>query len=604
MTVRAGTSRTGTWRAGRVLAAAVALAALVGLVAACSGGSTGNSPGGSTGSGTSGSGTSGGSGTSADNGTSGSETTGGGSSSAAPIKEGGTLRIGVTAEIDTLNPFSSQSDYSSVAYQYLYPHLTVYDEKLNLAPSFAESWADSDGGKVWTFKTVPNAKWSDGAPLTAKDAAFTLNMIVKYQDGPTGQLSQLVTGLKTATATDDNTLVLTYSDPTANVPAQMQGVHILPEQVWGKLATGNGDAIRTFANDATPSVSGGPFQLVKYTQNQIALFARNANWWGQKPHIDGFGIQMFGTADAMAAALKSGQLDMIGESTSPTLVESLKQAGMVVSTGPSQTFYDLIINTNPKMKAHKELLNPKVREAFEYALDRAQMISKAWLGFAENNASIVSTASGWSDPAIKPLPFDLAKANQLLDEAGFKKGADGIRMGDGAPMSYNLIFPTEINGAGDVMFDIIKNDFQQIGVQVTQQKMDPTAATTAINGADNKYEDYTLAMWDWVLPPDPQNVLGVLTCDQWGNNSDSGYCNPEYDKLFAQQGTLVDRAARQAAVNQMQEMIFKDRPYIVLCYPDVIEAHSPKWDGFVMSPLLGSVNNLSIATLLNVHQVS
>src|SRR5690349_17279260 len=93
------------------------------------------------------------------------------------------LRIGVSAAIDSLNPFVSGSDYSSVAYQYVYPHLTEYDTNdLSLQPSFATKWETSPDGLTWTFETVKDAQWSDGQPLTAKDAAFTLNMIHQYQD--------------------------------------------------------------------------------------------------------------------------------------------------------------------------------------------------------------------------------------------------------------------------------------------------------------------------------------------------------------------------------------------------------------------------------------
>lgn len=524
------------------------------------------------------------------------------SSSGGGSKDGGVLRIGVSTPIDSLNPFVSQSDYSSVVYQYVYPHLVQYNGKVQLVGSFAKSWQTTDAGRTWTFHTVSGAKWSDGKPLTANDAAFTLNMMVKYQNGPTGDLAGLVTSLKDATATDANTLVLHYTAPVANVLAQMQGVHILPEQVWGPLATGNGNKIKTFQNDATPMVSGGPFEMVKYQTNQIALFRRNPNWWGQKPHVDGFGIQMFATDDAMVAALKSGQLDMIGEHTPPTVVASLKSAGMVVLTAPSLTFMDFIINTNATQKKHPELANPQVREAMEYAIDRKQIIDTAWLGYATPGASVVAPASGWNDPSIKPLPFDLAKANSILDGLGFRKGSGGVRVANGHPMSYQLIFPTEINGSGDRTFQIIQQDFAQIGIQLSERKMDPTAAFTAIAGSNNKYEDYDVAMWDWVLPPDPQNILGDLTCAQWGNNSDSGYCDKQFDTLYAQQSTLLNRADRQRVVNQMQQMLFNARPYIVLNYPDIIEAHSPKWTGFEMSPLLGSVNNMSIDTLLDVHQ--
>ena len=518
------------------------------------------------------------------------------------------LRIGASATIDSLNPFVSSSDYSSVVYEYGYPHLTEYNTtnptNLSLVPSFATKWETSADGQTWTFHTVKGATWSDGKPLTAADAAFTMNMIIKYQNGPTGQLAGFVSNLTKAVAADANTLELDYASPVSNVLAQMTQLPILPEHVWSPLATGDGKKITTFQNGA-PMVSGGPFRLTKYKKDQLALFDRNPKWWGTtKPKISGFGLQFFANDDAMVTALKTGQVDMIGESTPATAVAALKKAGMVVGTTPSVGFYDFIINTNAQKKNNHELLNPDVRKSFEYAIDRNELVKTAWLGFATPGSTIVAPASGWHDSTITPLPFDPAKANAILDGLGYAKASNGIRMADGHPMAYQVIFPTEINGAGDRMFQIIRNGFQQIGVQLTMRKMDTDAATTAINGADGKYTDFDLAMWDWIPPVDPDFQLSVLTCAQLGNNSDSGYCNPAYDKLYAAQGVATDRASRQSIINQMQQLAFDDRPYISLVNQNVIEAHSPKWTGFLISPLVGSVNNLSTETLLAVHKAN
>jgi peptide/nickel transport system substrate-binding protein len=513
------------------------------------------------------------------------------------------LRIGVSATIDSLNPFVSSSDYSSVVYEYSYPHLTEYNTKdMSIAPSFATSWQRSDDGDTWTFTLHKGAKWSDGKPLSAADAAFTLSMIMKFQNGPTGQLAGFVGHMTKATASGD-TLTVTYDRPVSNVLAQMTQVPILPQHVWASLATGDGKKITTFQNGA-PMVSGGPFELTQYKKDQLALFDRNPNWWGAtKPKIDGFGLQIFANDDAMVTALKTKQVDMIGEATPATSVATLKKAGMTVVTNPNTGFYDFIINTNPKKKNNRELLDPKVREAFEYAMDRTAMVDTAWLGLASPGSTIVAPATGYHDDAISGLPFDLAKANAILDALGYTKDASGIRVAGGHEMSYQVIFPTEINGAGDRMFQIIQNDFQQIGVKLVMRKMDTDAATTAINGADNTYQDFDLAMWDWIPPVDPDFQLSVLTCAQWGNNSDSGYCNPAYDKLYEDQGVAPTAAARREIVDRMQQLAFDDRPYIVLVYQDVIEAHSPSWTGFLPSPLVGSVNNLSTQTLLQVHKV-
>lgn len=512
------------------------------------------------------------------------------------------LRIGVSVAIDSLNPFVSTSDYSNVVYQYVYPHLTEYDTNdMSLQPSFATKWEASPDGLVWTFDTVQGAEWSDGEPLTAQDAAFTLNMIRQFEDGPTGKLAGFIRSLTSASAEGD-TLTLTYSAPVSNVLAQMQQLPILPEHVWSQYANGDGKSITTFQNEA-PLVSGGPFALTEYKKDQLAMFSQNPKWWGEtKPQISGFGLQFFANSDAMVTALRTDQVDMIGASTPATAVPSIKEAGFEVGTAPGSGFYNFIINTNPK-KNHPELLNPEVRKAFEYAMNREEMVGTAWLDMATSGSTIVAPATGWHDNSITGLPYDVAQANAIFDGLGYAKGPDGIRIAGDVPMSYEVIFPTDINGAGDRMFQIIQNGLREAGVRLEMRKMDTDAATAAILGPDNTYDEFDLAMWTWIPPVDPDFQLSVLTCAQWGNNNDSGYCNPAYDELYAAQGIARDRAERQDIINRMQRIAFDDRPYIVLLYQNVIEAHSPNWTGFQMSPLVGSVNNLSTQTLLEVHPV-
>ena len=520
---------------------------------------------------------------------------------------GGVLHIGTTYPIDSMNPFVAQSDYSYAVYEYIYPQLVQYDAKLGIAPDFARSWSTSDGGRTWTFHTVPHARWSDGKPLTAADVAWTINEVMKYKNGPAGQWAGLLEHMIGASAPNATTLVIKYSTAVANVLEQMQGMSVLPKQVWAPYFTGNGAKLKTFANvppaNGKPMVSGGPFELVQYKSNQYALFKRNPNWWGPKPKIEGFGLQFYSNADAMVQALKNGQVDFIGEYTPPTAVKALKQAGFAVTTTPSISMKTFIINTNPHKTTHRELLNPRVRAAIEYATDRSQIIKTAWLGLAQPGSTIIAPADGsWHDPNVKVLPFDIAKANQLLDAAGYKRGPNGVRIADGHPMSYNVIFPPDERGTGDRTFQIMQTDLAKIGISISQQNMDDSATFNAISAPNSKYETFDMAMWDWVPPVDPDFMLSVLTCAQLGNNSDSGYCNPAYDKMYARQSTLIAESARRALIWQMQQYIYAAKPYIILDYPDIIEAHSTKWTGFTVSPVMGSVNSLSTATLLQVHQ--
>jgi len=532
---------------------------------------------------------------------------GGTPSPGGSIAQGGTLRIGSTGKIDSMNPFVTLEQLPLDLFPNIYPLLIQYDTRLDFVPSFATSWSQSPDGLSWTFHTQTGAEWSDGRPLTAADAAWTLNTIVRYRDGATANYGGTVAHMTSASAPDATTLVVRYAQPVANVLSQLEQIPILPQHLWAPLAAGGGKPLKSYQNVPTPSapgVYGGPFILTRYAKDQVALFQRNPHWWGQAPHIDGFGIEYFSDDDAMVTALEHGEIDAIGEpGLAPTDVAPLERAKLHVYKGPSIGFTDLIINTNPHKTAHRELLNPVVREAMEYATDRAQIIRTAFLGYAQPGSTIVPPATGaWHDPAATPLPFDPAKANQLLDQAGYPKGSNGIRVADGHPMSYAVDFATDESGPGDRAFQILQAAFRQIGIQITQRNLDPDAAFNALSAPNGKYTSFDLGMWDWNTLIDPDFILMVMTCSQFGDWSDSGYCNAAYDKLYQEQGVATDLAARRRIVYQMQDTVQRERPYIVLVYKDCLEAWSPSWTGFVESPE-GFLNQFSDSTLLQVHRV-
>ena len=519
-------------------------------------------------------------------------TSGGGG--AGQVKEGGVFRLGSASSIDSLNPFVAfQSDAYST-FEYIYPELVQYNPKLQFVPDFASSWKESADGRIWTFHTQPGAKWSDGKPLTAADAAWTYSTILKYQNGPTANSAGYVAHLKSATAPNATTLVLTYARPVANVLSQVQQVPILPEHIWAQYATGNGKGLTRFTNPA-PIVSGGPFTLVKYTQGQIALFKRNPDFYGPKPHIDGLGLQFFGTDDAMVTALKSGQLDGV-ETVPPTSVATLKANHFVVSESPGVYFDDFIINDNPKQEAsHRELLNPLLRQAFDDAVNRQAIVSTSLLGFAQPGSSIIPPATGhWYDPAIKLAPFSIATANRLLNQAGYKMGPNGVRIANGHPMAYTVIMPADTtgNGYGNRSFAIIQGDFKQIGVKLTPENLDNSAAYAAVTA--NKYQNFELSMWDWAPLTDPDFMLSVLTCGSWNVWNDSGYCSKAYDNLYSAQSAAVNPQHRQQIVYKMQQMIATAKPYLVLDYADSIEAHSTAWADL---PLIAGISFTSMSKI-------
>ena len=518
---------------------------------------------------------------------------GSGGGGGGSVKEGGLFRLGSASSIDSLNPFVAFQQDAYSTFEQIYPMLVQYNPKLQFAPDFARSWQESADGRTWTFHTQPNAKWSDGKPLTAADAAWTFSTILKFQNGPTANSAGTTAHMASATAPNATTLVVTYKQPVANVLSQLQQVPILPEHIWAKYATGNGKALTTFANPA-PIVSGGPFKLVKYTPKQIVLFERNPNYYGPKPHINELGLQFFGTYDAEITALKSGQLDGI-ETVPPTSVGTLKNAGFVVRENPGNYFDDFIINSNPQQEAsHRELLNPLLREAFDYAIDRQAIVKTSLLGYGQPGSSIIPPATGhWYDPSVRPTPFNLTKAAQLLDQAGFKMGPNGVRIANGHPMSYTMIMPADTTGGyGDRSFQIIQTDFKKIGVQLNPKNLDNSAAFDAILA--NHYRNFELSMWDWVPLIDPDFMLSVLTCGSWTVWNDTGYCSKSYDQLYQQQGAAMSPAKRQQLVYQLQRTVATVRPYLVLDYADLIEAHSKSWADL---PTVGGLSWCSLSKI-------
>ncbi len=221
---------------------------------------------------------------------------------------------------------------------------------------------------------------------------------------------------------------------------------------------------------------------------------------------------MFSNDDALVAALKHNDIDAI-EDVPATAIKTLRSSGITVKQVPGLDHTDFIINSNPKKTKHRELLDPRVKTAMDYAIDRAQIVRVVFLGAAHPGDSIISPSSGaWYNPAVKPTPLNLAKANSILDGLGYKKGSDGIRVANGSRMSYDVITPTDVHSIPRT-FQIIQADFRKIGIELKQKSLDSSAAFDAITSPNGKYTDFDLSMWDWVGLVDPDFMLSVVTCD-------------------------------------------------------------------------------------------
>jgi len=521
------------------------------------------------------------------------------SSGSAAIKKGGILRIGTISAIDSLNPYNYIETQATNAMIMIYPQLVQYAHGpggFTIVGDFATSWTTSTDGKDLTFQLVPNATWSDGQPLTATDAAWTVNTTVKYQNGPTAEMAAALNHVTSAEATSPTTLVIHYAAPVGNALAQLEQLWILPQHAWQSLVGSNGNGLKTYHPEQhLPIVVGGAYSIKQYEKKGTTSFIPNPNFYGPKSYAEAVALTYYTNSDSMIADLEHGQLDWVDQVPFNSVNPLTKDTNIIIDKVPGSETTNITWNSNPRKLKNRELLDPMVKKALSMCVDRDQIISVVFSGYATKVESLVGDISPLENPNLGPLQHDCAAGNAILDQLGYTKGSDGIRVvpattGQYAqpahPMSYEIVTPTSTDFNVDREFEIVKEGFAEAGVKVTQKVGGDSTASYAIETDDNcdaststGYAHYDIAMWDWAGYIDPDFMLSVVTKGQWCSWSDTGWDNPAYDKLYQQQGETVDPEARKQIVYQMQQIIYDNWLYTQLINEQYIDAHTKGWTG-------------------------
>jgi peptide/nickel transport system substrate-binding protein len=275
----------------------------------------------------------------------------------------------------------------------------------------------------------------------------------------------------------------------------------------------------------------------------------------------------------------AGEIDII-EGAPPTAVPTLLAAENIkVEILQGHAVDELSINSHEDGTQPESLNDPIVRLAIEYAIDRQKIIDVAYLGYGKPATTMIAPSLGdWHNSEIEAIPFDPEEGNRILDEAGYvDTDGDGVReYSDGTPLKYRLMATEGATSARVV--EIIADGLAQVGIAVEPMLMDYDSQ------AAKAYEfDFDLNYWWWGMDIDPDFAMVIFLCEQrtgWGWNP-NGYCNPEFEELYKQQAAAVDREKRREIIWQMQEMIYNDRPWIVLLYRVNIAAYrSDRFTGF------------------------
>jgi peptide/nickel transport system substrate-binding protein len=488
--------------------------------------------------------------------------------------------IAGAASFDSLNPYISVTAAALSMYMQMYPRLTQFSEPdLEPRPDLALSWETTPDGKTMTFKLRDDAVWSDGKPITANDAAFAINTAVKFSLGAAANQSPFVTGIESATAVDATTLVVTLTGPQPSVLANLVNLSIVPEHIWGPLAAGDGAQLKTLTNDPSKEtvVVAGPFVIDTYDPKGTTIFKTVDTYYGPKPLIPGFGIQLFTSADAAVQALTSGQIDAIFPVSAP-IAKTLSDNPNIEVGGTGKMPLTLAINNHPEYPK-AELRDVKVREAIDISIDRQAIVDNVFQGFAEAGGSHVypEFAPRFMSTPLSVPERDVARANAILDEAGYAKGPDGIRMtADGRRMEYKVIVWSVLAGDYQRIFDILKANLAEIGIALVPEMAD-NAWNAFIETTPKKYSADSWLV-GFVENADVDSGLVMFSSSMTeAAISFTGTMDPELDAAIAKEMSELDPVKRKAAVDESIALLQSKHVEIPLVYWRVLIAWDKRW---------------------------
>lgn len=423
------------------------------------------------------------------------------------------------------------------------PLVYVDVKTFQILPALASSWDVTPDGLMYTFHLVKNAKWHDGVQFNSADVKYTYDYIIQKKLSGYGFLS----GIASIDTPDAYTVVIHLKKADAAFLIKVNGrysgnvdilpVHILNGTDWTKAS----DFIQK-------PIGTGPYKFSSFDGTNLVLL-RNDQYFAGTPSFAKVVATVIPSNTIATKAFENNEIDWLYTTQVPSVSEYIRLKGLPGNTGDATYQFVESIEFNTNVAPFNDV---KVRQAFAYAINRSEINQKIYLGQGKPqvNPSFPEWLSWAVDPNVKLPNYDPAMANQILDQAGYKKGSDGWRFN--VKISYAAPYsppPTFV--------DVLKSDLALIGINVVHEPNEWDVWYQKVY--TNK--DFQVSLHHIVVVGDPE--IGVAD-ELPGRLYYFGYNNTEITNLFSQAAAKPDRTDRAKIYSQIQQMQLQQLPYICL----------------------------------------
>lgn len=481
---------------------------------------------------------------------------------------GGHLTEGFTTDISHLTPYLAADTVSVMVAGLLFESLLSSRANGDLIPQLAvEVPRPSADGQTYTFKLRQNLKWSDGTPLTAEDVLFTysLHWDPRYRAVNSPRRQEFETHVQSMAAPDPETFVITtigsYAPFLTNFGGPGFAMGIVPKHVLGSV---DPKQINTHDFNRNPTVVNGLFNLVRWETGLQIVLARNPSYWAGRSNLDQYIYKVVPDQVTLATQLKTGELDMgqIAESLVGDLTAHPEMLSVSQFDIPGTDVY--AYQLDPSKTGSKFFSDRAVRQALLYALDRQQMVDALYFKHATVATGPMPPAESWAynRDARPSYPFDPPRAERMLDAAGWRRGASGVREKDGVAMAFEVLTAAG-NSVREGVVQVMQQRWAEIGVKCTPRLIQLPQLITEITNR----RSFDMFMIGLTFGQDPdQSSLWHSRNTAPGGFNGFMYRSEAVDKLLDDAVATMDQERRRRLYYELQDAIDKDVPAPTLAF--------------------------------------